>query len=64
MKATTVTNEQLLKIVKAAAYVGASAAISYLISLIAGDPDLFGPMTPIVNVVLVGVKQIFTDPAK
>lgn len=58
-----ITKEQGLKIAKAALYVGVSAVISYLITLITDQPELFGPLTPIVNVVLVTLKQVFTDPS-
>lgn len=61
MKVSTVTKDQWLKIFKAAAYIGISAVISYLITLLADQPELFGPLTPIVNIVLVTLKQVFTE---
>lgn len=62
MQASKITKDQALKIVKAAAYIGLSAIISYLITLIANQPELFGPLTPIINIVLVTLKQVFTQP--
>ncbi len=60
MKATKITESQFKKIVRAALYVGVSATISYVVSLIADNPDLFGPLTPAINVALVTIKQLFT----
>ena len=57
-----ITKDQLLKIAKAAAYVGVSALISGLIAAIAANPLLFGVLTPVINVLLVTVKQAFTTP--
>lgn len=62
MKPSAISKDQWLKVGKAALYVGLSAVISYLITLIADQPELFGPLTPIVNIVLVTLKQIFTQP--
>lgn len=62
MQASSISKEQWGKIGKAALYVGLSAIISYLISVIADNPNLLGPLTPIVNVVLVTLKQVFTKP--
>lgn len=53
---------QALKVLKAAAYVGISAVLAFLIALITDNPEMFGIYTPIINVVLVTVKQIFTTP--
>jgi hypothetical protein len=55
-----ITKEQAGKIVKAAVYVGASAVVAYLISVVTDNPDLFGALTPVVNVALVALKQVFT----
>lgn len=62
MQLSKISKDQALKIVKATVYVGLSAAISYVITLIANDPALFGPLTPIVNIILVFLKQLFTKP--
>ena len=59
-KISPVTKAQWLKVLKAALYVGASAVISFFVSLLADNPDLFGPLTPLVNVALVTVKQLFS----
>lgn len=60
MKISPISKEQGLKVAKAALYVGISAVISYLIALTVDQPELFGIYTPIVNVVLVTIKQAFT----
>lgn len=60
MQVSPITKDQWGKIAKAALYVGLSAIISYFISLIADNPNLLGPLTPIVNIVLVTLKQVFT----
>jgi hypothetical protein len=57
---STITKQQLEKIVKAAGYVGLSALVSGLIALIASNPVLFGVLTPIVNILLVTLKQALT----
>ncbi len=62
MQASKIDKVQAQKILKAALYIGLSAVISYLITLIANQPELFGPLTPIVNIVLVTLKQLFTKP--
>lgn len=62
MQASKISKDQAAKIGKAALYIGLSAVISYLITLIADQPELFGPLTPIVNIVLVTLKQVFTQP--
>lgn len=62
MSVSKITKDQSTKIVKAAAYVGLSAVIGYLIAVVAEQPELFGVFTPIVNIVLVTIKQAFTQP--
>lgn len=49
------------KSLKAAIYLAVSALVSALIAAIADNPVLFGIFTPIVNVILVVVKNFF-DP--
>lgn len=62
MSVTKIDKAQAVKIIKAAAYVTVSAVIAYFISLITEQPELFGVYTPIINIVLVTVKQLFTNP--
>lgn len=62
MKLSPIDLKQFVKILNAALYVGASAAISFLIAQTADNPDLFGVLTPVINIVLVTVKQLFTKP--
>lgn len=57
-----ITKEQALKILKTAAYVAISAVLGFLISVVTDQPELFGVFAPIINVVLVTLKQTFTEP--
>lgn len=58
-KPSTLTRDQAVKVLKAAAYVGVSAVLDYLVSQTQGTQ--FGTLTPVINVVLVTVKQAFTS---
>lgn len=49
------------KTVKAAVYVAVSAIVSYLVTATTSTPDLFGPLTVVVNAVLVAIKGLI-DP--
>lgn len=60
-KPSRITKDQAKKILKTALYIGASAIVSYLITLTTDNPDLFGPLTVVVNLVLVFLKQVFTE---
>lgn len=62
MQLSKIDKTQAEKILKATIYVALSAGISYLITLVTNQPELFGPITPIVNIVLVTLKQLFTKP--
>lgn len=59
-----ITKTQALKIGKAALYVGLSAILAFLIAFVTDNPEMFGIYTPIINVVLVFLKQLFTDSDK
>lgn len=61
MKPTKLTKDQTLQILKAGAYIGLSAVIGYFITLLTDNPELLGVYTPIVNIVLVTIKKIFTQ---
>lgn len=50
------------KTLKTALYLGLSAVIAGLITASADDPQLFGPITAIVNLALVLIKQSFFTP--
>lgn len=54
--------EQLLKVAKTALYVAISAVLAFLIAFVTDNPEMFGIYAPIINVVLVTLKQIFTTP--
>ena len=58
MKPSAINKEQAIKVVKAAGYVGVSAALDFLISSTSGTE--FGVLTPVINIALVTVKQLFT----
>lgn len=62
MQLSKIDKTQAAKIGKATLYVALSAAISYVITQVTNDPALFGPLTPIVNIILVFLKQLFTKP--
>lgn len=55
-----ITKNQAFKIGKTALYIGVSAILSYLITITTNSPDLFGPLTGLINVALVTLKQLFT----
>lgn len=61
MKASKISKDQTIKIAKTAAYLAASTVIGYFISVLTEQPEIFGVYTPIVNIVLVTVKQVFTE---
>lgn len=50
--------QQIEAILRAAVYVGLAAGLDYLISHTTGTQ--FGTLTPLINVVLVTIKKIFT----
>lgn len=59
-----ITKAQGLKILKTAAYVAISAVLGFLISIVTDQPELFGVYAPIINVILVTIKQALTDSNK
>lgn len=60
MKLSPVTKAQWLKVAKTAAYVAVSAVLGYLITATTDNPELFGVVTPVINLVLVLIKQALT----
>jgi hypothetical protein len=54
--------EQALKVAKTALYVGISAVLAFLIGWVQGNQELFGIYAPVINVILVTLKQLFTTP--
>lgn len=62
MKLSALDKAQLLKIAKVAGYVALSTLIGGVLALIASNPVVFGVATPFVNILLVTIKQLFTDP--
>ncbi len=61
MSVSKLNKAQTLKIVKTLAYVGISAVLGAAIAGVQGQPELFGVYAPLVNVVLVTLKQFFTE---
>ena len=61
LKPTKLTGDQLQKLVKVAAYLAASAAVTALITFATDNQELFGPMFPLVNWGLVALKQVFSE---
>lgn len=55
------TKKQAGKIGKTALYIGVSAIISYLITLTTEQPNMLGAYTGLVNLLLVSLKQLFTE---
>jgi hypothetical protein len=49
---------QVVKVLKTAAYIGAAAALDALIASTTGTT--FGTLTPVINLALVLIKQVFT----
>ena len=59
-----ITKNQALKIVKTALYVGISALLGYLITYVQGNTAEFGIYGGIINIILVTLKQVFTEDQK
>jgi hypothetical protein len=62
MALSPINKEQALNILKVTLYVSVSAGIDYLISISTGSQ--FGIYTPIINILLVTIKKLFTTPEK
>lgn len=58
MQPSALSKQQVLKIVKTAGYLGVSAFLDALISYTTGNQ--FGVLTPVINLILVSLKQLFT----
>lgn len=58
MSISVLSKEQAIKVIKAGLYVVVSALIDYLISETQGTQ--FGTLTPVINIILVTIKQLFT----
>jgi predicted permease len=61
MKISPVTKQQWKKIAKTLLYVAISSVIGAAIAIVQDQPEMFGLYAPIVNVVLVTLKQVFTE---
>lgn len=62
MKPSLLDKKQVVKVFKAALYVGASALLDYLIHETTGSQ--FGILTAPINIALVSLKQLFTPTDK
>ena len=60
MKISKLDKKQIVDVLKAAAYVGVSATLDYVISHTTDTQ--FGLLTPVINIALVFVKKLFTNP--
>ena len=60
MEITKITKDQWIKILKAGAYLVISTLLSAIIVTLQDKPELFGVYTPVINLLLVTVKQAFT----
>lgn len=58
------TKEQIIHIAKVAGWVAVSTVIGGVIAIIADQPEIFGVLTPAVNVLLVTLQQIIKKPAE
>ena len=61
MQVSNLTKTQVLKVAKTLLYLGISAAIGGAIAIAQDQPELLGVYAPLVNVVLVTLKQFFTE---
>jgi len=61
MTITKLSQKQVFNMLKVAAYLAASAVISYLITLTTDSPELFGMLNPIVNIGLVAARNFLND---
>ena len=57
----TIDKAQALKILRATLYIAVSSALGFLTAVLADNPMLFGVFTPIINVILVTLRQVFTE---
>lgn len=60
---TSFWDTNLGKTLKAAAYVAVSAVVAFLVTATTDNPELLGPATVLVNVLLVYVQKTFFDPS-
>lgn len=61
MKISPVTVSQWKKVAKTLVYVALSSVVGGAIAIVQNQPEMFGLYAPIVNVVLVTLKQVFTE---
>lgn len=63
MKPSKLDQKQVFSILKTFVYIGFSGAISALLSYATDNKDMFGLYWPLINILLVTLKQVFTKPS-
>lgn len=61
LKITKLSKKQATDLIKVAAYLAASAVLTYLITLTTDNPEFIGPLTPLVNLALVAARDMVTE---
>lgn len=62
MSKLSLDRTNLTKIRNVAGYLLVSSVLSAVISLITDNPTLFGSLTPAINLLLVGIRELFKKP--
>lgn len=62
MQISSISKDQAIKILKTALYIAVSGALSALIAYATDNKDALGVLWPIINLMLVSLKQLFTTP--
>jgi len=57
-----VTKQQIIHILKVAGYVAVSSVIGAFIAITTEQPEVFGIATPVINVLLVTLRQVLKKP--
>lgn len=60
LKPSLLNKDQLVKVVKTMMYIALSGAVSAIIAYATDHKELIGAYWPVVNFVLVALKQLFT----
>lgn len=61
LKVTKLSAKQGKGLLKVAAYLAASAVVSYILTLTTDNPEFFGPITPLVNLGLVALRDMLRE---
>ena len=60
MQVSKLSKAQVMQVSKVVAYVVVAALLSKLTSVLASNPGLFGPLTPVLTPVVAAVEKLFT----